>query len=150
MSKRLDRELKRLERIFYDPKHAGSYSGAQKLYKTLKSEGKTIPVKTIQKWLESQETYTLHRSLRRKFPRNRVIVAGIDSQWDADLMDMTQLGKYNGSFKYVLLCIDILSKFVWVVALKTKQGAEVSKAFQKIFSQGRKPKMLRTDKGKNS
>lgn len=144
----LPRIGKRLERIFYDPKHAGSYSGAEKLYKTLKSEGNTIPLKTIQKWLESQETYTLHRSLRRKFPRNRVIVAGIDSQWDADLMDMTQLGKYNKPFKYVLLCIDILSKFVWVVPLKSKQRVEVSKAFQKIFSQGRRPKMLRTDKGR--
>ena len=142
------KDLDKLSSIFYDPKHAASYSSAQKLYKSLQSKGQTIPLKTIQHWLQSQDVHTLHRPLKRKFPRNRVIVYGKDSQWDADLMDMTQLAKYNKSFNYVLLCIDILSKFVWVVALKTKQSKEVLKAFQKIFSQGRKPSLIRTDQGK--
>ena len=143
-----DNDLDRLNAIFYDPKEPASYSSAQKLYKSLQSKGHTIPLKTIQKRLASQEVYTLHRSLKRKFPRNRVIVAGIDSQWDADLMDMTQLAKFNEGYKYVLICIDILSKFVWVIALKSKQSKEVLKAFQNIFAQGRKPNSLRTDQGR--
>ena len=148
MSKALSKDIERLNTLFYDPKQPGSFSSAQKLYKSLKSQGHTIPLEVIQHWLASQETHTLHRSVKRKFPRNRVIVYGIDSQWDADLMDMTQLAKYNKSFKYVLLCIDILSKFVWVVPLKSKKSKDIVIAFKKIFAQGRKPHMLRTDKGR--
>ena len=136
-----------LNDIFYDPKEAASYSSATKLYKSLKNKGHSIPLKSIQKWLESQEVHTLHRPIKRKFPRNRVIVSGIDSQWDADLMDMTQLAKFNEGYKYVLLCIDILSKYAWVVPLKRKASKEMVVAFQKIFAQGRKAKTLRTDKG---
>lgn len=147
MTNLIDRDLDRLKATFYDPKRAGSYSSAQKLYRSLKSKGHPIPLASIRKWLETQEAHTLHRSLKRKFPRNRVIVSGIDSQWDADLMDMTQLAKYNKPFKYVLLCIDILSRFVWAVPLKSKQSTEVVKAFREIFDRGRKPNLLRTDRG---
>lgn len=128
------KDFQKLNTIFYTPKHAGSYSSAHKLYQSLKSEGYTIPLTTIQKWLEGQETYSLHRKVIRKFQRNRVIVSGIDSQWDADLLDMSHLSKSNRPFKYVLLCIDILSRFVWVVPLKSKNGKVVLRAFQKVFA----------------
>ena len=43
-------------------------------------------------------------------------------------------------------CIDIFSKYAWVVPLKTKQGQELVKAFQ-ILSSARKPLKLQTDQG---
>ena len=43
--------------------------------------------------------------------------------------------------------MDIFSKYAWVVALKTKQGQELVKAFQTILSSGRKPSKLQTDQG---
>lgn len=141
-------ERETLNEVFYDPRHAGSFSSVQKIYKSLKNEGHNIPTYKIREWLQSQETHTLQRGVRRKFKRNRVMVYGIDSQWDADLMDLSQIGKYNKSFKYVLLCIDILSKYTWVVPMKSKTGEETLKAFRKIFAQGRKPRLLRTDQGK--
>ena len=35
--------------------------------------------------------------------QGRVIVVGIDSQWDMDLMDMVDLVKQNDGVKYVLV-----------------------------------------------
>ena len=111
------------------------------------SKHKDISLKTVKEWLKKQDTYTLHRPVKRKFKRNKVFVPRIDHQWDADLMDMQQIAKYNNGVHYVLLAIDIFSRFVWTVPLQTKQGAEVKKAFELIFSQGRTPGYLRTDKG---
>ena len=54
---------------------------------------------------------SLQRPLRRKFKRNRVISKGIDDQWDADLMDMTKFSKDNDGYSYILVVIDIFSKF---------------------------------------
>ena len=137
-----------VESIYYNPKHPASYSGLEKLYKVIKQEGKfTISRKQLRQWLKSQETYTLHRSVRHNFPRSRVMVTSKDQQWDADLADMQALSKSNKGVRYILVMIDILSRFVWTYPLKSKTGGEVVKAMQAIFAQGRKPKSIRTDKG---
>lgn len=138
---------KYLSSIYYDPRHPASYSGPSKLYRVVKTAGKKITLHQIREWLKGQETYTLHRRVRRTFPRNRVVVAGIDDQWDADLMDMVSLSKHNDGVKYVLVTIDIFSRYSWMRPLKTKQEKEVIEAFASIFAEGRKPLFLRTDKG---
>ena len=76
-----------------------------------------------------------------------MIVPGIDAQFQADLVDVQNLSRYNKGYKYLLTCIDIFSKYTWVVPLKTKQGQELVKAFQTILSSGRKPNKLQTDQG---
>ena len=69
-----------------------------------------------------QDTYTLHKSIRRNFKRNRVIVGGTDQQWQMDLADMQSMQKFNDGYRYLLVCIDVLSKYAWVVPLKNKTG----------------------------
>ena len=91
--------------------------------------------------------YSLHRPLRRKFVRNRVVVSGIDEQWEVDLMDMASLSKQNNGVKYILLAIDIFTRYVFVQPLQSKNNSEVIKAFKNILKEGRKPKLIRSDKG---
>ena len=70
-----------LREIYYDPSHPASYGGIQTLYRAVKRDERVKPnVKDIRKWLEEQDTYTLHRQPRRRFKRNRVIVSSIDEQ----------------------------------------------------------------------
>ena len=97
--------------------------------------------------MQLQPGYTLHKPSRRRFRRNKVFVNGIDDQWQADLVDLESLSRWNRGYKYLLTCIDILSKYAWVVPLKTKTGSELVKAFTNIFQQGRKPEKLQTDAG---
>ena len=133
-----------LESIYYNPQHPAGFGSVDELYQAVKH--KDISLKTVKEWLKKQDTYTLHRPVKRKFKRNKVFVPRIDHQWDADLMDMQQIAKYNNGVHYVLLAIDIFPRFVWTVPLQTKQDAEVKKAFELIFYQGRTPGYLRTDK----
>ena len=60
---------------------------------------------------------------------------------------MQQNSKWNKDYKYVLMVIDVYSKYGWIVRLKNKQGETVRDAFQSIFKDGRKPQFLWTDKG---
>ena len=101
----------------------------------------------MKQWLSQQDAYTLHKPIRRRFQRRRVVVAGIDYQWQADLVDLMKLAKQNKGYKYLLTCIDVLSKYAWVVPLKNKTGDCLIKAFKSIFKQGRQPLCLQTDKG---
>ena len=60
---------------------------------------------------------------------------------------MSALEDYNEDFKYLLLVIDIFSKYGWIIPLKDKKGETVVAALKTIFKE-RKPEKLWTDKGK--
>ena len=138
-----------LQSIYYDPKHPGSYAGAVKLYQAVKSDGKyNVTLRHIKTWLKSQENYTMTRQVRRKFPRKQYVVEGLDSHWQSDLMDMISLSSYNDGVRYVLVIIDLFSRFVWAYTLKSKQANEVAKTLSHHFeSQLRKPRLFQSDSG---
>lgn len=137
-----------LQRIYFTPGHPASFAGQEKLYRFVKQDGKfNLSKSDIRNWLQSVESYTLHREAKRKFPRNRVQVTGIGKQWDCDLIDLSGIFEQNDSFKYVLLCIDVFSRYVWVQPLKSKKGVDVAKAFETIFKGSTPPLRARSDKG---
>lgn len=77
-----------------------------------------------------------------------LLSGGIDHQFQADLIDVKNLKKYNDGYSFLLTCIDVLSKYAWVIPLKTKTGEALVEAFRKIVAQGRRLLRLQTDKGK--
>ena len=134
--------------IYFNPKHPASFAGPDKLYDVVKSEDKfKIGRYRIRKWLQDQDAYSLTRGARRHFKRSRVIVNGVDSMWDIDLMDMMSLAKDNDGFKYILVVIDVFSRYTWCQPLKSKTGVEVVNALSSILGQ-RTPKTIRSDKGR--
>ena len=137
-----------LKDIYFSPKHRASFGGSEKLYRAVQEEGRfDLSRGQIQKWLHKQEPYSLQKPLRYTFQRTPIVVAGIDDQWSADLMDMKKFSKDNNGYSYVLVVVDTFSKYMWVRPLKDKQGSSVSKAFEDIFKSNRKPNRIRTDKG---
>ena len=140
--KKKQTQQERVRKVYYDAKQPGSFGGVSPLAKALRQKRSET-----QKWLSFEDAYTLHKPARRKFPRRRTIVGGIDHQWQADLIDVQKLKKHNGGNVFLLTCIDVFSKYAWVVPLKDKTGGTLSQAFQEIFASGRKPLKLQTDKG---
>ena len=137
-----------LQSIYTDPAHEAGYTSPVKLYAWLKKHGEFKPtLQQVKKWLAGQESYTLHRAVRRKFPRNRVYVNDIDVQWDVDLADFRNISKHNDNYSYVLFTVDILSKKCRARAIKTKRPSDVVQAFKEIFAEGVKPLRIRSDKG---
>ena len=88
----------------------------------------------------------LHKSKRKNYPRRKIIVNHIDEIFAADLVEIQKFSKLNKGYRYLLTCIDIFSKFSWVIPLKDKRGITIKQALQRIFKQ-RKPKFLWTDRG---
>ena len=76
----------------------------------------------------------LHKSIKRKFTRQRVIVDHIDENCCADLVEMQRFSKWNKGYRYLLMVLDVLSKYGWIVPLKDKKGETVTKAFEMIFN----------------
>jgi len=69
-----------------------------------------------------------------------------------DLVDVRPLGKFNDRYAYILSEIDVFSKLLHMVPLRSKTDAAVMSAFQSIFKDSRYVRLrlvsVRTDKGK--
>ena len=61
---------------------------------------------------------------------------------------MQQFSKWNKGYRYLLMVLDVFSKYGWIVPLKDKKGETITEAFKLIFKEGRKPQYLWVDKGK--
>ena len=96
--------------------------GVEKLYRAAHHYG--LKRSQVIHWLQQQPGYTLHKLARKKFPRNKVFVNGLDEQC---------LSQWNRGHKYILTCIDVLSKHAWAVAIKTKTGSALVAAFTEIL-----------------
>ena len=90
----------------------------------------------------------LHKPITRNFRKRRVISYDVDKIWTADLVEIQKYSKWNKGIKYLLMVIDVFSKYGWIVPLKDKKTESVSLAFDSIFKKSkRKPEKLWTDKG---
>ena len=88
----------------------------------------------------------LHKPIKKKFKKRYVFVRNVDDIWAADLIDLRSHSKENGGFKYVLMVIDVFSKYGWAVPLKSKTGIAVTEALESIFKD-HTPKKLWVDQG---
>ena len=95
-------------------------------------------------------TQELHKDARRNFPRRRVKVLGLSDLWQADLVEMQPYARINKGYRYMLTCIDVMSKFAWAIPVKSKSGPDVTFAFAKILKKTdvTPPKHLQVDEGK--
>ena len=130
-----------MENVYYDPSIAGSFGGIRQL---VRYSGKSV--KSVGKWLPSQDAYTLHKPVRKKFPRRKTFAKKINDLFQADIADLQSLSRYNDGYRYILTCIDVFSKYAFAIPLKDKRGTTIVEAFEKIFAD-RVPLLLQTDRG---
>ena len=144
MSPKKEKDGKSIEKLYTNPANPGSFSGEAAFVRSLKN--KKINKDDIKSFLESFEPYTIHKPMRKNFPRRRVVVPNIDHTWQADLVDVSKYVDENDGNKFLLTCIDVFSKYAWVEPLKNKNGKTVTQAFKRIYGD-RKCQKLHVDKG---
>ena len=139
----MERRRSKLHRHYYDPKRVGSYGGVAALQRIVPAE------RNVERWLSTQDAYTLHKPVRRHFKRRCVVVGGPDQQWQADLVDMSRLKAANDGTTFVLTVIDVFSKRAWCIPLKSKSVASLVAAFRQLLNDvnnNTRPTTLQTDK----
>src|SRR5690349_10062842 len=124
---------KNLDKIYYDQKNSGSYSGVQNLFRQAVEKYPSLTVDQVKEYLAKQLPYTLHFPRREKFTRNKIIVHKTGEQWEADLVDMSMFSSQNRRFNYILTVIDCFSKRAFAQPVKSKSAENVRKAFENIF-----------------
>lgn len=142
--------FKQLSNVYYAAGDPGSLGGSERLFIRAKELGLPVTRRVVKAFLQEQLSYSLHKPVRHKFKRNHTYVAHIDQQWQADLADMQSLSEHNKGYNYILTCVDVLSRFAWVIPVRTKSKKDMLQAIKSLLraTKPRKPKRLQTDHGK--
>ena len=89
-----------------------------------------------------------------KFRRERIKPLYKDETWSADLIDKSSLSKHNNKYKFMLIVIDIFTKYSWAIPLKNKSGSSITNGFKIVLrehpqcgSESKIPEELWVDRG---
>ena len=90
----------------------------------------------------------LHRQAPRKYPHRKVMSPSLDRIWGIDLLQLDRLSCANRGFRYILVCVDLFSRFAWLRALKRKSEVETTLALRDVFKEATPKKAIWCDLGK--
>ncbi|KAL3108118.1 hypothetical protein niasHT_015933 [Heterodera trifolii] len=143
------KKLRLLELLYKDLSSPVAFTSVESLLREARKSQRKISRTDVQNYLASQRTYTLHRQAKRRYRRLPTLASGLHTEWQADLAIFDRLGKQNRGYSYLLVCIDTLSRQVFVEPVKTKTSANMIIAFGRIFKRSKYiPWKVLTDQGK--
>ena len=102
---KVDREKILLD-LYQNPESVSSFSSPKKLYTRAKKIIPYITLKDVYSFLQKQESYTLHRLTRKKFPTQKVLVSKPKVIVSLDLIDMSRISADNRNVKFLMFFID--------------------------------------------
>lgn len=138
-----------LERLYKDVHSPVAYTSAEPLLRAARKQNKKITRADVHTFLSTQRAYTLHRQAKRKYKRLPTLAPGLHTEWQADLSVFDRLVRNNRGFRYLLVCIDVLSRQLFVEPVKSKSSGDMISAFEHIFERSKYvPWKLLTDQGK--
>ncbi|KAL3091487.1 hypothetical protein niasHS_005057 [Heterodera schachtii] len=139
---------KLLEQIYYDLRSPASYAGMLKVWEEAKRRNPRISLHNVYEFLHRQRTYTLFKPRRNKFPRLKTVPSGLHTDWQCDLCIMDTLRAHNDGYRYILVCVDVLSRKIFTAESESKKSEHMIEAFEKVFKKaGVLPNKLYSDAG---
>jgi len=83
--------------------------------------------------------------------RNAYTVSKLIDVWESDLLDVHSLAIYNDMQRCILSAIDVFSKYLHLVPLKTKSDPYITSEFRSVIhdDDSRRSVCVCTDKAKN-
>lgn len=134
------------QRYYYTPSFTSALGGVAPLRRKLMREQTAVIAKNSQKWLRTQDPYTLHKPVNRRFERRKIIVSGFGQQLQMDLIDVRSMKNENDGNSFILTAIDVFSKKAWAIPIKSKSGKDMSIAIASILEDA-PTKYCQTDRG---
>ena len=102
------------------PDPYGSVQNMTKVSKLSKSK--------VENFLADTDAHTKYRTPRKKFPRLKLQAYRMNELGSIDVAYMDQIAKFNNGVKYLLVAVDIFSRFSRVELMKNKTAADTTRA----------------------
>ncbi|KAL3107665.1 hypothetical protein niasHT_018863 [Heterodera trifolii] len=137
-----------LDHLYKDINSPVSYTSMVPLLNEARKTNSSIKRRDVEEYLAEQPSYTLHRQAIRRFKRLPTLASGLHTDWQADLAVFDRLAPQNKGFRYLLVCVDTLSRQLFVEPVKSKKSEDMVHAFDRLFTHSKYiPWKLVTDQG---
>ncbi|KAL3076655.1 hypothetical protein niasHT_039577 [Heterodera trifolii] len=114
----------------------------QKVLAEAQRRNPSITLRDVDHFLHKQRTYTLFKPRKNRFRRLKTVPSGLHTDWQCDLCIMDALKEHNDGFRYILVCIDVLSRKIFTAEAESKKSEHMIAAFEKIFKKAGKEERL--------
>ena len=85
----------------------------------------------IFRYLQSKAPHTKYRQFKKIFPRLKALAYRINEIWSVDVAYMDKVAQHNNGVKYLLVDVDVLSRYLRVQPMKALYAKDVIEAFKK-------------------
>lgn len=121
--------------------------GINSFYRVVSEHYLGISRDQVRRFLTQQPAYQLTKHFQKSI--NKPILAKKPGQMFAiDLVDMSRFQGDNHAKRYILVCVDVFSRYVWCAPLRNKTAADVAREMKKIFEDAEMtPTLLLSDNG---
>ena len=94
-----------------------------------------LPRSKVVQYLQSKAPYTKYKQFRKTFPRLKVVAYRINEIWSVDVAYMDKVAQHNNGVKYLLVAVDVLSRYLRVQPMKALYAKDAVEAFKKMIKQ---------------
>jgi hypothetical protein len=137
-----------LDHLYRDTRQPSCFTSLEPLYAEAQKYNQRMTREDVKDFLSRTSTYTLHRRVVRKFRRLPTLASGLHTDWQADLCILADIARKNRGYQYLLVCIDTLSRQMFVAPVRKKTSELMVEAFECIFKKSKYvPWKLFTDSG---
>ena len=119
--------MNELIELYYNPE-----IGLTTTYKLYRKLNKRIPLKTIEKFINQQESYQIKKQDNRQKSYRPIAVYSTNNQWQIDLIDLSKTSHGNGGIRFLLCVVDVFSRKAFVISMKHK--SDTTDATRRIIS----------------
>ena len=126
---------KLLLELYENPRSNVSFSGETKLFKKARKLNNKISITDVKIFLRNQDSYTLYKLTRKKYPTQKILAPKPLTILSLDLADFSKLSSYNKNIKFLMFFIDLFSKKVTVIPIKNKSKTSILNGLINFFNQ---------------
>ena len=139
-----------MDSIYLNLNNTASYGSKRALLTAYRKKNPKTTKNDIEQYLKSVNSYTLHKNQKKKFKRRKYLVKSPGYILSADIAFIDHYTKSNDGVKYLLILIDLFSRYLTIYPLKNIQKNSVMNALKCFISKDSiyAYKKLFTDEGK--
>jgi len=138
-----NKKLTSVQKDYTDPDKRGSFAG---LPEFLRATGRKNS-KKIRDELSAIPSYSLFKPVRTKYKQRATVVPPyLHYSYGMDLMSVQNMARKNKGINYILITVDLFSRFIFTAYLKRKDMTSVREGIEKCFREsGHTPRFVLTD-----
>lgn len=140
-----------LQEIYNNP--ATRLNGRDRFYARIALMTYGITKSRVMAFLNKMELHQLHLQRNHASTIKPIVMSRLHQRYQVDLIDMSNYARTNGGIHFILMCVDVFSKYLWARPLKNKEGTTVAACMDKLLSELREsvppvhPAQIQSDRG---